>query len=128
MTTKTSVNHITATIAIAYCCAGGLIFAALPAAADIFDTPQVTVKYEDLNISNSQGVTTLYSRIRSAASSVCSQFDGSGINGAMRRNACMEKAILGAVTKVNSSALYALSGVKARTDVPVRLVSLSKLN
>jgi len=98
----------------------------LPAVADSFDAPQVTVKYEDLNISNPQGVATLYSRIRNAAKDVCSQYDHSGIDGAIRRNACMDRAIISAVTKVNSSAVYAVSGVKAGTDVPVRLVALSK--
>jgi UrcA family protein len=42
-------------------------FAALPAAADNLDLPQVTVKYSDLDVSRPQGAAVLYSRIRIAA-------------------------------------------------------------
>lgn len=126
MTTTTTARPFKAVFATAFLCAGGSIVAALPAVADAFDAPQVTVKYEDLNVSSQQGAAALYSRIRNAAKSVCSQFDRSGIDGAIHRNACVDKAILGAVTKVNNAALYAVSGMKSEKEVQTHLASLSK--
>jgi UrcA family protein len=99
-------------------------FAALPAAADGFDAPQITVKYGDLNLANSQGVATLYSRIQAAAKNVCWQFEGPGIQTTVQRNACVDKAITGAVTKVNNSALSARYGEKTGKAMPTRVASL----
>jgi UrcA family protein len=126
MTTKTTAQQFRTAIAIALFGAGVSTFAALPAAADGFDAPQITVKYQDLDVSTQQGAAALYARIRGAAKSVCSQFDHYGIDAAMWRNACMDKAILGAVIKVNSAALYAVSGVKPGREVSTRLVANSK--
>jgi UrcA family protein len=99
-------------------------FAVLPAAADSFDAPQITVKYGDLNLGNSQGVATLYSRIQAAAKNVCWQFEGSGIQNTVERNRCVDKAISGAVTKVNNSALSAMYGEKTGKEMPTRVASL----
>jgi UrcA family protein len=98
-------------------------FAVLPASADSFDAPQVTVKYGDLNLANSQGVATLYSRIQAAAKNVCWQ-DGRDIQSTVQRNACVDKAISGAVTKVNNSALSAMYGQKTGKEMPTRVASL----
>src|SRR5271157_5231900 len=83
-------------------------FATVSNADDGTTPPQVIVKFGDLNISNPQGAATLYARIRSAAKSVCSQFDGRRLEEMAKRNACIDMAILGAVTMVNNSALSAL--------------------
>jgi UrcA family protein len=98
-------------------------FAVLPAIADSLDVPKVTVKYGDLNLSNPQGAAALYARIRSAAKSVCSQFDGPGIDPYRLREICINQAISGAVAKVNSPELSAVYSAKARKKVPTRLVS-----
>jgi UrcA family protein len=69
---------------------------------------QVKVSYADLNIASPQGAETLYRRIRSAAGQVC--FPGEQRNLALmaNRRACIEKAIIGAVTDVGSPLLTAV--------------------
>ena len=82
--------------------------------------PQVIVKFGDLNISSSQGAAALYARIKSAAEKVCSPYDRSGLEAKTRLNACIDKAILGAVTKVNAPALSAVYSAKTGKEVPTR--------
>ena len=98
-------------------------FATVSNAADDTVPPQVIVKFGDLNISNPQGAATLYARIRSAAKSVCSQFDGRRLEEMAQRDACIDKAILGAVTKVNNSALSAVYRAKTAKEAPTHLAS-----
>jgi UrcA family protein len=123
MNSKNTVSRFRSMIATALFGAVASGFAVLPAVADSFDAPKVTVKYGDLNLSNPQGAGALYARIRSAAKSVCSQFDGPGIDPYMQRDACINKAIFDAVTKVNNPALSAAYGAKTGKKVPTRLVS-----
>jgi len=123
MNTTTTVNRFRTVIATALFGAVASSFAVLPAAADSFDAPQVTVKFGDLNISNSQGAAVLYRRIRAAAEKVCSPYDRSGLEAKMHLNACIDKAILGAVTKVNAPALSAVYSAKTGKEVPTRLAS-----
>jgi UrcA family protein len=96
--------------------------AVLPAVADSFDAAQITVKYGDVNLANSQGVATLYSRIQAAAKSVCLQ--GSGAEPIVHREACVDKAILGAVSNVNNSALTAMYSKKTGKEMPSQLASV----
>ncbi len=123
MNTTTTVNRFRTVIATALFGAVASSFAVLPAAADSFDAPQVTVKFGDLNISNSQGAAVLYGRIRAAAERVCSPYDESGLEAKMRLSACIDKAIFGAVTKVNAPALSAVYSTKTGKEVPMRLAS-----
>jgi UrcA family protein len=87
--------------------------AVLPAVADSVDAPQIAVKYGDLNLSNPQGSATLYSRIQAAAKDVCWQFDGPGIQATLQYNACVDEAIVGAVSQVNDPALSAVYSAHA---------------
>jgi UrcA family protein len=98
-------------------------FTALPATAANSDVPQISVKYGDLNVSSRPGAAALYTRIRSAAKSVCSQFDGPGIQAYLQRDACISNAIAGAVIDVNNSALTAVYRAKTGKEVPTRLAS-----
>jgi UrcA family protein len=123
MNTMTTVDRFRTVIATALFGAVTFGFSVLPAVADISDVPQITVKYGDLNVSNPQGAAALYARILSAAKSVCSQFDGPGIVAYQHRSACINEAILGAVTKVNNTALTAVYRAKTVKEVPTRLVS-----
>jgi UrcA family protein len=75
-----------------------------------------------LNLATSQGVATLYSRIRAAATSVCWQ--GRGVEPMVYRNACVDKTILRAVTKVNNSALTAMYNQKTGKELPSQVASL----
>jgi UrcA family protein len=83
----------------------------------------MTVKYADLNVGSKEGAAVLYARIRHAAKNVCFQFDGGGLDIYGQREACINKAILGAVAKVNAPALSALYSAKTGKELPTRLVS-----
>jgi UrcA family protein len=119
-TTSTALRTL---VAGAILSALALSFATVSNAADDTVPPQVIVKFGDLNISNPQGAATLYARIRSAAKSVCSQFDGRRLEEMAKRDACINKAILGAVTKVNNSALSAVYSAKTAKEAPTHLAS-----
>ena len=118
MNTKTTVNRFHTEIATALFGAVVSSFQVLPAVANSVDVPQVTVKFGDLNISSPAGATVLYGRIRAAAEKVCSPYDRSGLEAKMHLNACIDKAILGAVTKLNAPALSAAYSAKTGKEVP----------
>jgi UrcA family protein len=122
-TTVRCLRNVIATVLFGGVASG---FAVLPADADSLDVPQVTVKFGDLNISSPQGAAVLYGRIRAAAQTVCSPDDRSGLEFKMQRNACIDEAILGAVARVNNSALTAVYSAKTGKEVPTRLVSVAK--
>jgi UrcA family protein len=82
--------------------------AAAAAAVSAQEPPSVTVRYYDLNLSSSQGVTGLYQRIRGAASEVCRSFEGrEPLERQMTRNDCFTHAVASAVRAVHSDALSA---------------------
>jgi UrcA family protein len=89
-----------------------VIFAALTSslatvcAATETDPPQITVKFADLQVSNSQGAAALYARIQRAARQVCPSFDGRDLSSKGRMDACVHKAIADAVAKVGQPALF----------------------
>jgi UrcA family protein len=123
MTTVSRFRTVIATVLFSGLVSG---FAVLPAYADSSDVPRSTVKFGDLNISSPRGAAVLYGRIRAAAEKVCSPYDRSGLESKMRLNACIDKAILGAVTRVNNSALTAVYSAKTGKEMPTRLVSVAK--
>jgi UrcA family protein len=99
---------------------------AVSIAADNSDVPQAVVKYGDLNVSNRQGAATLYSRIAVAAHEVCKSFDvdtNRDLGSRARLNACVHKAIAGAVTKVGQPELFAI--YKAKNPQPRAIVLAS---
>ena len=78
------------------------------AAVSVQDPPSVTVRYYDLNLNSSQGVTGLYQRIRGAASEVCRSFEGrEPLERQVTRNDCFTQAVANAVRAVHSDALSA---------------------
>ena len=78
------------------------------AVKDDSGVPQLTVQYRASQLETDQGTRRLYSRLRSAAERVCPQPTGTLINGAIAE--CREQAIAGAVAKIHSERLAALSG------------------
>jgi UrcA family protein len=124
MNTMITPSRIRTVIGTALCGAFVFSFAALPAAADSFVAPTVIVRFADLDVSHPQGAAMLYARIRAAAMDVCSPFDGAGLGATLHRDACVNKAIVGAVTRVNSPALSAVYSAHAEKDVPTHLTSL----
>jgi len=123
MNTMTIASGFRIMTAATLVCAAASGFAVLPAVADGFDAPQITVKFGDLNISSPQGAAVLYGRIKSAANSVCTKFDGSGVEAYQQRSSFINNEMWDAVTRVNAPALSALYGAKTGKDVPMRLVS-----
>jgi UrcA family protein len=123
MNTLTTVSRFRTAIATALFGTVASSLAVFPAVADSSGLPQTTVKYGDLNIAGPEGAAVLYSRIRRAAKNVCLQFDGDRLDIHGQREACINKAILDAVTKVNAPALSAVYGAKTGKEVPMRLVS-----
>jgi UrcA family protein len=80
---------------------------------------KVTVKFGDLNLSDSDGAATLYARIRRAAREVCGQSSdlwGSSDN-------CIRKAIADAVTKVNRPALFVVYNEHYKPALPAPLLA-----
>jgi UrcA family protein len=72
------------------------------------DTPQTTVKYADLKVSNPEGAAALYARIQRAARQVCLPLDGRDLSSKAQMSACVHKAIADAVAKVDQPALLAV--------------------
>ena len=98
---------------------GCVAFALLPGVATVVSADEATqrsiaVRYDDLNIANEAGAKKLYSRIRSAAKSVCGTRHSLLLVGKSSAAAkCEQDAIENAVSKVNSRVLTALHNQKA---------------
>jgi UrcA family protein len=123
MTTGSHFRNVIATVLF-----GGVVsgFAVLAADADSLDVPQVTVKFGDLNISSLRGAAVLYGRIRGAAEKVCSPYDRNDLGSKQRLKACIDKAILSAVTGVDNFALTAVYSAKTGKKVAMRLEAVAK--
>jgi UrcA family protein len=123
MNTSTQVSRIlAATIFAALTCS----IATVSFASDSSDALQVKVKYDDLNVSNTSGATTLYKRIRDAADAVCHPFRPFNIAdlGAQTRfDACLQKAMSHAINEVNQPALFTTYNAKTGTSKPIMLAS-----
>jgi UrcA family protein len=83
-------------------------------ANDRDEVRQVVVRYGDLNVSNPQGAAELYSRIATAAREVCGgfDFDDHRLEARARTEACVRKAISGAVIDVRRPELFAIYNAK----------------
>jgi len=81
-------------------------------------TPKVVVNYEDLDISNPQGLEVLYTRIENASMEVCG-YDRLHKELARQRRpeACYTAAVDDAIRQVNKPELTALHRVKAKAAV-----------
>ena len=125
MTTSTCFRGLIAT-AIFGVLASGL--AAVRAAGDTSDLPQVVVKYGDLNLSRPQGAAVLYSRIAAAARIVCKSFeiDSRSLGSRARMDACVHNAMADAVTAVDQPQLSAIYNSKNGTQPPTVLVSRNR--
>jgi UrcA family protein len=73
------------------------------------DTPQMTVNFDDLNISAPQGAAVLLGRIKGAAVSVCgSSPDLRDVGAAQRYNHCLDSTMGQAVTRIGQPQLTAM--------------------
>ena len=85
----------------------------------------VTVQYRSTELTTPQGVAGLYRRIRMAASTVCSPFDGAPLEDKLRWNECFNHSVANAVASVQNESLSAyhwrqIRGWK-RQDAPMSL-------
>ena len=108
-------SAVTITLAAAF------IGHSVPAHADrlegvIVSAPSITVGYAELNISNPQGLAVLYTRIKSAARSVCG-YDPSPkeLSRARVSKACYLSAVDDAVRQINRPTLTALHRAKSKS-------------
>jgi UrcA family protein len=70
-----------------------------------YEVATQTVKFADLNLSRSDDIKTLYSRIRAAANQVCEPPDFRSVDTIVRVRQCKEQAIDRAVMDVQSAQL-----------------------
>jgi len=104
---------------------GELVRAASPDA----EAPSVTLQYRGTDLDTPKGVSILYRRIRSAASSVCGAYDNALLEEKVLWNECVDQAVAKAVATVHSETLTAYHGRRARgakrpwIDVPTSLAA-----
>jgi UrcA family protein len=67
----------------------------------------VTVRYHDLNLNSSEGIATLYGRIRGAANEVCRSLESRDLTLRSLRNECFNHAVANAVNAVHNPTLSA---------------------
>jgi UrcA family protein len=120
MNTSTTVSHMLAvTIFAALTC--GIATASF--ASDSSNPLQVKVKYGDLNVSSTAGATTLYTRIRLAAETVCHPFNSRDFASQKLFAACVHTAMSNAVNEVDQPTLSAIYNAKTGTSKPIMLAS-----
>jgi UrcA family protein len=82
------------------------------------------VGYSDLDISTTKGAKTLYLRIRYVAETLC---EGAATWGKKEGNACVQKAVNDAVTRIDAPLLTQYSQLRSKSD-KAGLVQLAKAN
>jgi UrcA family protein len=98
-------------------------FATVSSAEEGTTPPQVIVKFADLDVSTSPGAVALYGRIHNAAVDVCSRMYISTEAYGWRKDACLQKVIADAVTRVSVPALSAVFASKYGVSAPVVLAA-----
>lgn len=112
-------THLTAIIG-----AVGLLSCVAAATATTADSdlPKQVVRYGDLNLESTQGITALYQRVHNAAVQVCRPLDSRELARLTMWKACMDGAVSRATTQINVPAFtaYVSRGTKpivtARND------------
>jgi UrcA family protein len=97
-------------------------FATVATAADFTDARSVTVKFGDLNLSNPEGASALYSRIVRAAHEVC-DLDSDDLATQQAARVCVDKAIADAVTKVGYPQLVDIYNAKTHRALPTTVAA-----
>jgi UrcA family protein len=94
-------NRFTTTMMVS---ALGLV-SQLANAAPAQDPPTVVVRFADLDLTHTQGVTVLYQRLKSAAETVCATQNGRDLGSQTRYKICWQSALGTAVAKVDQPTL-----------------------
>jgi UrcA family protein len=118
--------------AFAICVAATLGFNANASAAGPSNTQSVengaltyVVRFADLDLSNIQGTTELYGRLRSAARVVCEPLESRDWRTSTKHEACMRTAIADAVESVDRPLLSQYHQLRTKGD-KAALVQLAK--
>lgn len=87
------------------------------------DPPSVIVHFGDLDLTRTDGVATLYSRLKHAAETVCTAEDGRDLESMRRYSDCWRSALNRAVFKVDQPMLiaYYRARIKGGSNGPVQL-------
>lgn len=119
MTASRTLRSVFATVVLgAFACS----LATICTAAQPTESPQMTVKFADLDVSNPEGAATLYGRIQRAALLVCRPLEELNFRSAAHE-ACMHDAIAGAVAKVNRPALLIVYNAHNPQPTPIVLAA-----
>ena len=86
---------------------GGWLLASTTFAATSAAAPAVRVSYSELDLTKDAGVERLYTRLQSAAGSVCGRLDIRNLAAYAERQACVQGALDRAVENVHSARLTA---------------------
>ena len=78
------------------------------AGTSAFDAPTASVRYDDLNLSTSSGINTLYRRISAAARQVCPEVYPRDPSFVIAAHRCQAAAVARAVSQVNNPSLAML--------------------
>jgi len=103
---------------------GGTALANQPTVAEATEYVTYPVGYSDLDVSTLKGAKTLYLRIRYAAETLC---ESAATWGKKEGNACVQKAVNDAVTRVNAPLLTQYSLLRSKSD-KAGLVQVAKAN
>ena len=99
-------------------------FATVSCADERATSPQLIVKFGDLDVSTSKAAAALYGRIHNAAFNVCwRMYDHDNLAYRLNKDACLQKVIADAVTKVNQPALSAVFASKYGLSAPLVLAA-----
>ncbi len=96
---------------LAACTAIGAVGSAHAASPE---SPALTVRYSDLNLSTEQGSLALYGRIVAAANKVCTPDDIRDLRAMADARVCRQEAIAQAVHAVNSPKLASVYAARVR--------------
>lgn len=95
-------------LALATACAALAVSTMSVAAPATTQVPSVKVRYDDLNLATSAGVSTLYKRIARAARNVCPDAYSRDLTMVAASEQCQAEAIARAVNEVNNPQLASL--------------------
>jgi UrcA family protein len=114
MKTASKKSAVTSTLTVALL--GGFAVAHADRVGQLEGPPKIVVNYDDLDISHPRGLEELYSRIETAAMTLC-DYDRLHKELARQRRpaACYRAAVDDAIRQVNKPTLTALHKTKART-------------
>jgi UrcA family protein len=100
----------------ALCVLTGSLVSSSAGAAGVADFPTATVRYSDLNLTNTDGVRVLYQRLKAASRQVCRTYEGPELARIADWRACYDRALNGAIAKLNVpilTSMHSKSGERA---------------